>query len=369
MTLEEKALSEALQSIDVDVAADLAARARAGGRRRLARRRSLTAVGAVAIGAAAAPITIAVRSAGPSGSATFKVGSSPSATDPGLYATPPAPGSECNSGFGAKIAASSHPDLLLLPPGDQQIRYAFVRDLSLRCASPHVALTAVQEQGDSLGAGLLVEGPNAPTPAEDGRQGPNIDFFGDTGHQPIDGQTATEYTLPNAPRTDAYWTEPDGGQWHAVVRDMSQHDAIALLNQLAFDGHTGTATLPDAAGGGWTVTTPAEDRPADETGWFTAQWVDQQGHLVDLTATQTPDRTMQDAIAGGGPESVVTLRGTRGVLSPSGGNGGGDYGLVWQESKDVQVSLALTGGSAAEIEQIAESLVVTSPDDPRISKD
>lgn len=369
MTLEEKALTEALGAIDADVSPDLAARARAGGRRRLLRRRSLTAVGAVAVGAATAPVTIAVRSAGSHGDDSFRVGASPTATDPSLSAAPPAAGSVCNDGYASKATPSTYPQLLLLPPSSQHMRYAFVRNETSGCASPHVALTALQRDGDAVGAGLVVQGPNAPTPAEDGREGPSIEFAGVTGHDPIDGQPATEYTIPESGRTDAFWTEPDGGQWHAVTRGMSASGAIALFNRLEVDGHSGAASLPDSAIHGWTVEPPADDVGAGRTGMVISQWLDAQGHLVDMTVTQTPDRTFQHAVESGGQETIVTVRGRPALLAPTGGNGGNAYALTWQESKDAQVELALTGGGAAEIEQVAESLVLASPDDPRFALD
>lgn len=365
MTLDEKSLSDALRAIDSGVSPDLAARVRIGGRRRLVRRRSLTAVGAVAIGAVATPTAIAARAVGPHGGGTFKVGSSPNATDPALYAAPPAIGSECNGGYSGKDSPAAHPDLLLLPPQSADVRYAFVRNQTSACAAPHVALTAIQQHGDAIGAGLVVEGPNAPTATEDGRVGPYIDFMGETGHAPIDGQPAVEFTIQQSGHTDAYWTEPDGGQWHAVVRDMNQADAVALLDRLELDGHDGTATLPDASNDGWTVEGPVADRSADQGGTVISQWTDTQGHLVDMTVSQTSDRTIVDAIAGGGSESIVTVRGKPAVLSPTGGNGGDGYGLIWQEDKDVLVSLSVTGGNATEIEQVAESLSLASPDDAR----
>ncbi|HVT20651.1 MAG TPA: hypothetical protein VHD58_10370 [Mycobacteriales bacterium] len=371
MTLDEKALAEALQAIDAEVAPDLAARARTGGRRRLLRRRSLTAAGAVAVGAAAAPVTLAVRAGlgTNGGGGPIEVGASSSTSPiPALYATPPAAGSECNGGDAQKVPATAHPDMLLLPPAEQQVKYAYVRDQTWNCSTPHVALTLVQKHGDSIGAGLVVEGPNARTPAQDGRQGPNIEFGGDEGHLSVDGQPATEFSLGYIEHTDVYWTEPDGGQWHAIVRNLSQTDGVKLLNRMTFDGRTGTATLPNATAD-WTVVARDRDPSPDETGVMMAQWTDPQGHLVDLTVTQTPDRTYQDAVESGARESIIMVRGRPAVLAPGGGNGGNAFGLTWQEVKDVEVRLAITGGTASEIKQVAESLVLASADDPRISKD
>jgi hypothetical protein len=369
MTLDEKSLTDALGAIDAVASPDLAARARAGGRRRLVRRRSLTAVGAVALGAAAAPVTLAVRSGIGSHGGTITLGASPTATDPGLYAAPPLPGSRCNEGYAGKAAPATYPDLLLLPPSTADMHYAFVRNETSGCASPHVALTAIQRDGDSVGAGLVVQGPNAPTPVEDGRQGPSIEFSGITGHEPIDGQPGTEYTIPESGRTDGFWTEPDGGQWHAVARGMSASDAVALFNRLEVDGHAGTASVPESAIQGWTVEPPADDVDTGQTGMVISQWIDAEGHLVDMTVSQTPDRTFQHAVESGGQESIVTVRGRPAVLAPTGGNGGNAYALTWQESKDAEVELAVTGGTASEIKQVAESLVLASADDPRISGD
>ncbi|HVV75325.1 MAG TPA: hypothetical protein VHC43_04750 [Mycobacteriales bacterium] len=366
MILDEKSLSDALQAIDADVSPDLAARARAGGRRRLVRRRSLTAVGAVAVGAVAAPITLAVRHHTGSGRA-FQVSASPTASDPGLYAAPPAAGSECNAGNAKHVQPTVDPDLLLLPPAEQPVRYAFVRSQIGNCLSPHVALAAFQMQGASVGAGLVVYGPNAPTPAEDGRVGPHIEFGGDEVHAPIDGQPATEFALPSLNHTDIYWTEPDGGQWRASVRDMSASDADALVNSLRIDGGRGTATLPSDASEDWSVEPNVPDASADDTGLVMSQWVDSQGHVVDLTVTQSPNRTVDREVGISGPESFVTVRGRDALYSSSGGNGGGAQSLTWQEAKDVTVDLAMTGGTTDEIKQVAESLSLASPDDPRLS--
>jgi hypothetical protein len=368
MILDERALAAALGAIEVAVPVDLASRARAGGRRRLMRRRAYAAAGVAAFGVAATPTAFAVRSALSSdGDAQLPIASSPTtATVTDLYATPPASGSVCNGGDSVKVSPSAHPDLLLLPPSSVPLRYAFVRDQSWGCVSPHVALTALQSAGgDAIGAGLVVEGPNAPTPAEDGREGPYIHFFGQTAHDSIDGQPATEFTVAQGSHTDAYWTEPDGGQWHAIVRGMSQQGAVTLLNQLAVDGRNGTARLAGADSPEWTVEPTVPDVAADQTGVVMAQWVDSEGHVVDLTVTQTPDRTYQRAIADEGPESVVTVRGHTAVLGS--GDGGVPLGVVWQEAQDVQVQLAVTGGSVAELERIAASLAPASPDDPRFA--
>lgn len=365
MTLDEHEVSDALHAIDAEVSPDFASRVRLAGRRRLLRRRSYAAAGAVAVGVAAVPI--AVSMSGESDDSRLDVGSSPGPVT--LYAAPPAAGSECNGGHGYKASPAAHRNLLFLPPAGEPLGYAYVRDQTFNCATSHVALTAFQLHGDSIGAGLVVIGPNAPTPRQDGREGPHIDVFGDKGHEPIDGQPATEFSLDRIDHTDAYWTEPDGGQWHAIVRDMSQTEAVALLNRMTFDGTSGTATLPPADEDGWTVEEPAPDRTVDQTGWVIAQWTDRQGNVVDLTVTQTPDRTYQDAIDAGGEQAIITVRGHEAVLAPSGGNGGNAYGLTWQEAKDVQVRLAVKGGTPEEIKQVAESLVLASPDDPRISTD
>ncbi|HVT63608.1 MAG TPA: hypothetical protein VHD81_00455 [Mycobacteriales bacterium] len=365
MTFDEHALSDALHSIEAEASPDLASLARAGGRRRLLRRRSATAAGAVAVGAIAAPVGLAVRSGLGADNGTIKVGASPTATDPSLYAAPPAPGSDCNGGNGGKASPASYPDLLLLPSSADSFRYAFVRDQTGNCAPPHIAFTAIQQHGDSVGAGLVVEGPDAATPAEDGREGPGVGFLGDKGHAPIDGQPATEFSLSTINHTDAYWTEPDGGQWHAIVRDMTQADAVGLLNRLSLDPTAGTATLSGAAADGWTVMPPVRDQAADQTGVVMSQWIDPQGHLVDLTVTQTPDRTMQDAVSYGGPESMTTVRQHPAVLVPHGGTSG-DM-LTWQEAKDVQVQLVVHNPSGDEIVQVADSLQLVSPDDPRFA--
>jgi hypothetical protein len=367
MTFDEHALTDALHGIAVDVAPDLASRARTGGRRRLMRRRSLTAAGAVAVGAATVPVTVAVSDGWGEGRVEVTTSSNASS----LYVPPPPAGSQCNAGFASKASAADHADLLLLPPG-QQVRYAYVRDETSDCSYPHVALVAWQPAGDSdhqsIGAGVVVEGPNAPTAVQAGAVGPAITFAGDTGHLPVRGQAATEFTIDDY--TNAYWTEPDGGQWHAKVREMSQHAAVALLNRLVLDSRTGTAALGGASADGWGTVSDLPDRSSSDTAEVISQWSDPEGHLVDMTVTQRPDWSVYERAAEFiGPTQIVAVRGGPGLLAPSGGNGGNAYSLTWQESNDVEVDLAIKGATTEEIQQVAESLQLASPDDPRISTD
>src|SRR5581483_577783 len=115
MNLDERAITQALADIDGSVPVDLLARVRDGGRRRVRRRRGVVGAGVVAAGAIAVPVGLA---------ATSGSGSSVAQTEqqnvyPGLYAAPPAPGTDCGAASGAVAAAAAYPELLLLPPAGQ----------------------------------------------------------------------------------------------------------------------------------------------------------------------------------------------------------------------------------------------------------
>jgi hypothetical protein len=367
MTLDEQAVADALHDIEISVPSDLTQRARAGGRRRLIRRRAVIGAGVVAVGAVSAPIVQAFRA----GAGSRIEPTQQQHLYPGLYAAPPTSGTQCNAGGGA--APSTHSDLLLLPPVNQAlIGSAYVRDGRWFC-NPHVALTALRLSGSSVVEGLDLEGPNAPTAEEANRVGPDQTFAGVSGKLPIDGQPALEFTITPYDHTDAYWTEPDGGQWHATVRGVSQSDAVALLDRLSLDPLAGVATLPDAERGGWTVEPAAVDPSPSDTGVVFADWHDQAGHPVDLTVTQGPDRI--DQLAAGGPGGMYRIEGfigpmqfiqVRGHLALLGM--GTNKTLFWQEAPDVEVQLIVSRASEAEILQVADSLSLASPNDPRLSR-
>lgn len=362
MILDERAIASALNDIDDDIPPDLAGRVRAGGRRRLLRRRACFGAVVVVTGAVAIPVTLALRSGGGSTIAPAQQ----QRIYPGLYAAPPAAGSQCNSGGGGKAAPSAYPDLLLLPPATVKLTYAFVRTETSDCPSPHVALIAVQPQGGgrTFGAGLLVEGPNAPTAAEAGRAGPDQTFGGETGSEKIDGQPATELTVTQDDHTDAYWTEPDGGQWHAVVRDLPQAAAVAALNQLVLNGRTGTATLAGPAKNDWSVEPSEADPSATEIGVVYAEWTDTQGHVVDLTVSQTPSRIYAHAVKYGGPFQLLTYRGAQALITS-----GESPTMVWQPGPDTEVAITIKGAATQSELLEAADLSLASPGDPRISSD
>ncbi|HTW21711.1 MAG TPA: hypothetical protein VME70_16060 [Mycobacteriales bacterium] len=372
MTVDERDLSAALHALDPDLSPDLVTKVRAGGRRRLLRRRSYVAAGVVAVGAAATPVGLALRAGGAPDQSVGVAGHHRARAASDLYASPPPVGSQCNSGYSAThnraghALASTYPQLLLLPP-NQPIDYAFVRSQRPSCPSPHVALTAVRAGADTDHQGLVVEGPNAPTAVEDGRAGPTIGFTGQTGHEPILGEPGSEFTITSNGHTDAFWTEPDGGQWYAEVRHLPQDQAVALLDHLALDPAAGTATL-NGAGSGWSTEPAAADVRPDQTGIVFSQWTDPDGHEASMTVTETPNRIDQLAAGSYVDFTFVTVRGQRAILAPDGGQGGGVQSLTWQEAADVQVSLTIDNASAAEIEQVADSLQLASPSDPRISK-
>jgi hypothetical protein len=357
MIVDEELLSDALHAVEVDVAPDLPSRARRGGQRRLLRRRSAAAAGVTAVAAVGVPVGLVVRSGGGHIGISPASGGGPAnqlVSD--LYASPPAAGAQCNGGFTAREKAAMYPQLLLLP-ADQPLKYAFVRQNRANCADPHVALTAYRTDGASLTAGLVIEGPDAPTPTEGGMAGPDVSFSGDTGHVEVDGQDGTEFSLPGS-STTVYWTEPDGGQWSASVRGLSAAGAVSLLNTVSYDGTLGTASLPSTAG--WTVAPIAHDVPKD-TGWVVEQWNDSSGQEIDLSLYQTPTRTYQEAAKAAGRATFVTVRGHQGVLSQ---DIKGGAGLTWQEGPDVEAQLT---APANEIQQIAASLALTTPEDPRIN--
>jgi hypothetical protein len=43
--------------------------------------------------------------------------------------------------------------------------------------------------------------------------------------------------------------------------------------------------------------------------------------------------------------------------------------LTWQESNDVEVDLAIKGATTEEIQNVAASLALAVPSDPRINRD
>ncbi len=367
MNLDEQSVVDALHDIDATIPSDLASRARAGGRRRLIRGRIYAAAGVVALAAVATPVALALTSSG-------KASIEPAHQHlyPGLYAPPPSPGSECNSGTAGKTPAEGYSDLLLLPPAATDAS-ALVRAQSWNCLPAHVALTALKMRGQDVAAGLVVDGPNAPTPEEVNLSGPGVHFAGQLGQLAIRGRAAAEYTWPGADHTDVYWTEADGGQWFATVSGMPRAQAVDLLDRIDLDSHAGTATLPGAASDGWTVEPSADDPARTGHGVVFANWRDPQAHKVDLTVMQGPDRVSQFAagapagpyaIAGYvGPMKVITVRGHRAAYGV-----GRSAVVFWQESPDVEVLMSVEGADETEIQQVAESLTLASPNDPRISK-
>ncbi|HEX3900041.1 MAG TPA: hypothetical protein VHW74_12790 [Mycobacteriales bacterium] len=368
MAIDESMLADALQTLDVDVPVDLARRARLGGRRRLVRRRSYVAAGAVGVAAVAVPSVLVLRGTD-GGKVEPGAQSSTQAVYSDLYAAPPAPGSQCQVGGGGSATLSAYRDLLLLPPEGQPVTDASVMLSTLDCPPPHVALTALKTDGDQIVEGLVIYGPNAPTPMEVGIAGPNVHFGGQAGELAVDGQPAREYTFSGSTHTDVYWSEPDGGQWRASLRGMTQQQAVDLLNQMTFDGKSGTAVPPQPTADQWTVE-PAVTDTSTSAGEMTAHWTDAEGHQVGLVVTQGPDQV--DQLAAGGPAEeyavvgyvgsmqLVTVRGHDGVI------GAGESSvLFWQEAPDVEAELSITHGGASEIEQVANSLMLTAPDDSR----
>lgn len=371
MHLDEQALVDALHGVDAQAPPDLVSRVRDGGRRRLVRRRTFVGAGAGLVAVAGGATAVALVPGSGHGIAPGTTGPSTQAVFTNLYAAPPAAGSQCNAGEGQKATPSDYPDLLLLPPADEQLTSVNVATQSLNCLPAHVALTALKLAGGNVTQGVVVEGPNAPTAAEVDEAGPGVGHFTPPDDQPILGQPATEFQFGNTDHIDAYWTEPDGGQWRATVSGKSPGDAVSLLNQLTLDPKDGTATLADASTDGWVVEPSAADVTSPDAGVMAADWTDAQGHRVSITVTQGPDRVEQ--FAGGapagsyfpegyvGPVEFVTVSGHRAAYGPGGGI------LFWQNSSGVEVELTVADGSEAEIEQLADSLTLASPDDPRLN--
>jgi hypothetical protein len=220
-------------------------------------------------------------------------------------------------------------------------------------------------------AGIVVEGPDAPTPLEIDEAGPGVQHATPPGHSPILGQPATEFTFGNTEHRDVYWSEPDGGQWHATVSGLSQSAAVELLDGLTLESRTGSASLAGSQTN-WQVEPPAADAAASDEGALAAAWTDAEGHRATLNITQGPDRVDQFAVGApsgqyvpegyAGPIRLTSVRGHPAAFGP-----GATPTLFWQEAPDVEVSLVITGASEAEIKQVAGSLTLASPNDPRFS--
>lgn len=332
------------------------------------RRRAVAAVGVVAAAAAAVPVALAV---GASGGSSIEPAQQ-QRIYPGLYAAPPAPGSQCNAGQGRRAATSDYPELLVLPPSTMPLTSFNIATQSLNCPPAHVALTALKLDGNAVSQAVEVEGPNAPTTREVDESGPGVHHGTPSADQPILGQAATEFGFGDSDHVDAYWTEPDGGQWHAAVKGMSETAAVALLDRLKLDSKAGTATLPDAHADGWVVEPAAADATSPSTGVMFASWTDPAGHHVTINVMQGPDRV--DPFAAGGPAGAYGVEGYIGPVAlatvrghPAVVGTGSSPTLFWQESRDVQVVMTVVGGNQADAEQVAESLTLASPSDPRIN--
>jgi hypothetical protein len=364
MILDEQSVRAALRAIDVDVPVDLVGRARSGGRRRVVRRRAYVVLGVAAAVAVAAPAVHAVRAGGDSAIEPTRQ----QHVYPGLFAPPPDAAPQlCASGNSDKVPPARYPDVLYLPPGQPVRDLAVSHDTSV-CPRPHYALIAVQlrDDGATFDRGLVVKGPNAPSALQMGAVGvPGVTFAGITGHSTIDGQPGIERTVPQgaAAITTAYWTEPDGGQWQAVVRDMSQAQAVDLLNRLDIDGKRGTATLPNAAREGWSVQPAVPDRYVAGFGALNAEWTDPQGHPVSMSVAQRSEPPIPATVDYAGTFEILTIRGGPAVLTT-----GRFPSLTWQVTPNVQVSMTMTFGSPHELVEQAERLSLTTPDDPRFAR-
>lgn len=359
MLIDEPTVIQSLHDIDAEAPAGLLATVRRGGRRRMLRRRAAySASGVVALAAVGGAVATAATHHGTG--ASLRVTTSPTHSS-GLYADPPPAGSHCNGGYGGHANPSHYPQLLLLPR-NQQVSYAFTRADSSACVRAHVALTLLDTAGATIQRGLVVEGPDAPTATEAAYEGgPNVGFGGQSGHHQIRGNPGSEFTIRGF--TNAFWTEPDGGQWQAEATGMSQQAAVHLLDRLSLDSSAGTATLPDAGSQGWTVAPATADEPAGAQGTLLSQWPLPSGNKADLTVTAGPDRTDQQA-AGSAPRGsfFTTVDGHRAVASYS-----SQFAtLVWQQADNVQVELDVEQGTIAEARQAASTLAMTTPRDPRI---
>jgi hypothetical protein len=356
VTLDEITLSAALHEATGDLAtdADLTARVRSAGRRRLRRRRVGASIAVTAVVAAIVPAAIAIA-AGTASRQAVTVGGGPGSLPPAQSCTDNVSG----GGFAASPAA--YPQLLMLPP-DQPVVYAFTNTGGApRCSYfPHVALTLLREHDGAVTKGVEVDGPDAPSATQFGYGGNGSTFNGNTLHPRIDGQRATAFFNSNNSATNVFWSGRQGDQWHATVRGLDPTALDRLLSRLKVDPQAEYATLPGAAAGGWTVAPPAPDSSGSTAGVFYALWHEGRSRVA-LWVAPGPDRV--DQFAAAGAARFVTVQGQPAVVS------GHTFAMLrWQVAKNVTAFLTMTHSSQATIQQVANTIRSISPTDPRLHR-
>jgi hypothetical protein len=381
MNADENRLIEALRHLKDDRAVDpgLVDRSAHRGERRLARRRLGAGLAAAAVVAIAVPaaITLTPGGGGHDTTLTPATGSSAGNTHHSAKA------GDDNHGCGSEpspgptrqvLDPASHPDLLLLPPGQQFSKAQVVRDPGLMPCGPNppIAGAFYRAKSHAVTASVLVKGPHAPTAAQEGftKKHPDVDP-GDphawkVGSARVDGQRAiTNFMTGSKGRNsvEVYWTARDGSRWHAQTTGMTQAEAVKVLNRLQLNPAARTATMPNAAASGW-ATFAAGRHPArpNEGVSLYAQWTD-SGVPFGLSVTKQPDDVFPP-IAG---TRVVSVNGHRALLFTE----GGEANLSWRAADGLSISLTagglgLPGKPGDHLLQIANSLKHVSPDDPRL---
>lgn len=369
MTITDEQIITSLRSVadDQGVPADLVARSQLGGRRRLRGRRRLVAVAAsVGVAGVVATVVIAVQAISPSH------GVQGATTSPDLYAAPPTgpdPCAQLSDNDGGAVAASTYPQLLMLPPG-QPVTYAFTNSGGAPQCSyfPHVALTLLQSIQGTVTRSVEIDGPDAITEVQAGLQSPpdapGSVTFSDAvqiGHFAIDGHRAFIDYVAAARTAQVYWPGAHGARWHAQITGLSLEQVKKLLNQINYDEIMGTASLPQAAKSGWTVAPAAPDFSGDRSGVFYALWHDHASRVA-LDVTPGPDRIEQITVR---HSQLVTIGGRPGTLRQLGQS---FEVLTWQPTANVTAHLTMTHSTADQIEQLANSISPVAPSDPRIHR-
>jgi hypothetical protein len=349
--LDEATISEELRIATRDIVAtgDLPGLVRSGGGRRL-RRRWIAATSATVIlvaGIATGVVALATQAdhAVPDGSGGHRPGSARS----------------CEGTGGGKASPVAYPRLLMLPP-DQAVTYAFTNSGGApRCAYfPHVALTLLQQKGDAITRGVTVEGPDAPSVAEDGDAG-QFSSAVTIAHPTVDGQTASVFYIRANESANVFWSGGAEDQWHVTASGVGLAALKRLLHHIRFDATSRTATLPNAAARGWTVAPAAPDYAGKPRGVFYALW-HEDGSKAALWVAPGPDRVDQWAAAAR-HSHLVTVRGRPGTFRIL---GKGYAVMRWQVGRRLTAYLSVTHSSPSAVQQVAASLRPISPTDPRL---
>jgi hypothetical protein len=355
--LDEVTVSDLLHDAtgELNVPDGLVDRVHQRGAHRLQRRRI---VSAVAVAAAIGALTPAAIALAPTGSTRQSVGIDGENQSSGHGAS-----TSCNAATHL-AAPSAYPQLLMLPT-DQRVMSAYMETRAPGCLPSHVALTLLRQSGKLVTAGVVLEGPDAPTAVEQGYGEPG-QYAETILHPRVDGETATAYY--DKGHATVFWAGPGGARWFLRARGINADALKSLLARLRLDARSGTATLPDASAAGWQVAPPAPDPAVDLSGWFISQWRPAgcpasrtASCETSLTVRPGPDR--QDQNAAVLPDArMISLGGRPGVLAFH-----GSY-LVWQPTPGVTAILAVGAGQASQILELAASIQPIAPTDPRLHR-